>query len=63
MLMLNVSKSKYMIFKIKEHSLNHNFELKLHLFGCNFNSWDNIDCKCKILGKVEEYKYLSITLD
>jgi len=57
MLLLNVSKSKYMIFQIKEHFLIHNFHLKLHLFGYNFNSRDNIDCKCKILGKVEEYKY------
>jgi len=63
MLMLNISKSKYMIFKIKDHTLNHNSKLKLHLFDCKFSSWDNIDCKCNILGKVEEYKYLGITLD
>jgi len=63
MLMLNTSKSKYMIFKIKEHSLNHNFELKFHSFDCKFCYIDSLNCKCNTLEKVEIYKYLGITLD
>jgi len=52
-----------MLFKIKDSSLNHNFQLKLNFFDCNFNFQYVINCSCNVLQKVNEYKYLGITLD
>lgn len=63
MLIPNISNSKYMIFKIKESYLNHYHQLKLNLFNYNFSSHNVINCKSNVLQKVEEYKYLSITLN
>lgn len=52
-----------MTFIIKDYPLNYNFQLKLHLFDCDFDTQDVINCKCNVLQKVLEYKYLSVLLD
>lgn len=49
MLNININKSKYMIFKVKESTCNYNHFLYLHSCSFNHNSCIINSCNCNLI--------------
>lgn len=59
LLTLNVKKTKFLPFSIRQSSLPQNFLLKVH----TCNNPQSITCECEEIDKVHQFKYLGVIID